>query len=163
MENLNNEIKGKLVTPIGDFNCQSFPIIEDKKYFITDEELEKLGKHELKWHYEEETIQVEVDDLEKPLENEQGYEKKLVDKVITIVTLVENDNTRELQVASALKEQAEIHKWLEDNDWKVNKITLGEWLEDDPRVIEYKRERLIKRNRLDELEEILQDNNEGSN
>ena len=141
MENLYEETKGKLVTPLGDFNCQSFPILEDIQFFITDEELEKLGKHELKWHYEEETID---------------------GKVITRCTLVPNDNTHELQAASALQEKAEILKWLADNDWKVNKIVLGEWEENDTRVIEYKRERKEKRERLDYLEILLREgeNNE---
>ena len=83
---------GKLVTPIGDFNCQSFPINHDFSYNISDEELTKLANHELKWSqeeyeaeipvYEEQIVydDVEVDDLENPIyeENEviAGYEKK---------------------------------------------------------------------------------------
>lgn len=139
MENLNEENKGILVTPIKDFNWQYFPIVEDKQYRITNEEMDKLDKHELKWHYEEETID---------------------GKTITHCSLVPNDNTHELQVASARQEKQEILKWLADNDWKVNKIVLGEWLEDDPRVVEYKRERKEKRERLDYLEILLR---EGTN
>ena len=120
---------GKLVTPLGDFNCQSFPILENNKYFITDEELDKLGKHELKWAKNENN---------EPI-------------------LIPNDNSRELLVASATQEKAEILKWLADNDWKVNKIVLGEWLEDDERVVGYKSERAIKRARMDVLDLILND------
>ena len=157
MENL--EIKnGKWVTPLGDFSCQSYPIIEDKKYFITDEELDKLGKHELKWAYEEEVIQVEVDNLKKPiLENEivVGYEKKVIDKIVTKCSLVENDNTSEITLANAREELAEIKKWFEKNDWKPNKLITGEWLENDLRWVEYKQERAIKRARQDELNNLL--------
>ena len=127
---------GKLVTPIGDFNCQSFPILEDKKYFITDEELEKLGKHELKWNYEEEIID---------------------DKKIIHCSLIPNDNTQELLVNNARQEKAEILKWLADNDWKVNKVFIGEWEKDDKRWIEYLENRNIKRERLDEIENILKE------
>jgi hypothetical protein len=31
----------------------------------------------------------------------------------------------------------EIDTWLKANDWKVNKVFLGEWAEDDPRWTEY--------------------------
>ncbi len=159
MEELKEEIKGVFVTPTGDFNCQVFPIIEGKKYFITDEELERLGKHELKWHYEEETVKVEVDDLEKPIYDETeiiiGYEKKLVDKAITVCSLIPNDNTQEKMIENAKKEITEIHKWLYDNDWKVNKIVIGEWETTDTRWLEYLNERAVKRARLDELSEML--------
>ena len=76
----------KVVTPIGDFGAQSFPLIEGNIYAITDEEAEKLGNHELKWSteeyeaeepvYEEREAErrFEVDDLEKPI-----YETKKVE------------------------------------------------------------------------------------
>jgi hypothetical protein len=50
------------------------------------------------------------------------------------------------------KEQADILQWLADNDWKVNKVVVGEWDKEDPRWVEYISERQIKRNRLDVLE-----------
>ena len=164
MENIKLEqetVKGKWVTPIGEYNAQSYPIVEDKKYFITDEELEKLGKHELKWAYEEETIQVMVDNLDNPLYDEAemiiGYEKKLVNKVITKCSLIPNDNSQEILISNAKQEIIEIHKWLSDNDWKFNKVFLGEWAEDDTRWLEYLEERRIKRARLDYLELTLKE------
>ncbi len=48
-------------------------------------------------------------------------------------------------------EKESILKWLADNDWKVNKIVVGEWTKEDPRWLSYLEERQIKRNRLDEL------------
>jgi len=53
------------------------------------------------------------------------------------------------------EEMFEIQGWLFENDWKVNKITLGEWETTDPRFIEYKEQRAIKRARLDEIKNII--------
>jgi uncharacterized protein involved in type VI secretion and phage assembly len=60
-----------------------------------------------------------------------------------------------LQRALLIKEQAIIKQWLTQNDWKVNKITLGEWEDTDPRWVEYKEQRAIKRERLDEIKEVV--------
>lgn len=49
----------------------------------------------------------------------------------------------------------EIHQWFIDNDWKVNKIVVGEWETDDIRWLEYLKERNINRERLDELNAII--------
>jgi hypothetical protein len=53
------------------------------------------------------------------------------------------------------KEQADILQWLADNDWKVNKLVVGEWTKEDQRWIDYLNERQVKRNRLDEIESML--------
>lgn len=58
--------------------------------------------------------------------------------------------------AALNKEQAElelsaIQVWFNQNDWKVHKMFLGEWTQDDPRAIEYLKEREEKRLRRDEL------------
>lgn len=49
----------------------------------------------------------------------------------------------------------EIRNWLAQNDWKVNKVFIGEWADTDPRWIEYKEQRAIKRARLDELTTLI--------
>ena len=38
---------------------------------------------------------------------------------------------------AAQEQKAAALKWLTENDWKVNKHTLGEWTDDDPRWLEY--------------------------
>jgi hypothetical protein len=53
------------------------------------------------------------------------------------------------------KEQADILQWLADNDWKVNKVVVGEWEQDDARFLDYKQQRAIKRKRLDEIEKEM--------
>lgn len=54
-----------------------------------------------------------------------------------------------------LQEIAIIDKWLKQNDWKVNKIVIGEWQVDDDRWIDYLNNRFDKRKRRDELIEEL--------
>lgn len=59
-----------------------------------------------------------------------------------------------------LQEIATIDKWLKDNDWKVNKIVIGEWQVSDERWIDYLNNRFDKRKRRDELVEELKLMNE---
>jgi len=61
-----------------------------------------------------------------------------------------------LQRALLIKEQAFIKSWLKENDWKFNKVFIGEWEETDTRWIEYKEQRAIKRARLDEIKKALE-------
>ena len=58
-----------------------------------------------------------------------------------------------------LKELFQIQQWFNANDWKVNKFVLGEWLEDDPRWLDYKTTRAEKRERQDFLNDLLRTNN----
>jgi hypothetical protein len=167
MEELKEELKkGKLVTPVGEFNCQSFPINEDCKYFITDEELEKLGKHLLKWKLEEKEVEIEVDDLDNPIYDERtkdlyiiGYQKKKAFKKVFEVSLIDNDPTLENAKIEALAELKKIKQWFNDNDWKVNKVVIGEWELDDQRWLDYLKERKAKRDRQDYLNNLLNNNN----
>ena len=53
------------------------------------------------------------------------------------------------------KELAEIKQWFSTNDWKVNKIVIGEWERTDSRWLDYIAERTIKRERQDELNELI--------
>jgi hypothetical protein len=53
--------------------------------------------------------------------------------------------------AVKLKRLAEINAWLKANDWKVNKVFLGEWEITDPRWVEYLNKRAAMRKEYDEL------------
>lgn len=53
--------------------------------------------------------------------------------------------------AARAKRIRAIEKWLFDNDWKVNKVFLGEWSEDDPRWTEYLTTRAALRAEHEEL------------
>ena len=68
--------------------------------------------------------------------------------------------TREIDSTIIAKKDARAKKdaamkWLADNDWKVNKHTLGEWAEDDERWLEYLAGRAKARAEIDEAEAIL--------
>lgn len=63
--------------------------------------------------------------------------------------------------ADLQQELKEIHQWLDDNDWIVNKVFLGEWEKDDDRFLNYKKERAIKRARRDEILAILEGEDNG--
>lgn len=55
----------------------------------------------------------------------------------------------------AEKVRTEVLAWFAENDWKVNKFTLGEWEINDPRWTSYLAERLEKRAAYDAAIEIL--------
>ena len=57
--------------------------------------------------------------------------------------------------ANLQEEYFEIVAWLNQNDWKINKVFLGEWAETDPRFVEYKEQRVIKRERFDAIKKAL--------
>lgn len=81
---------------------------------------------------------------------------------------LENSNIRP-QVINRVKaketlklELKEIDKWLGDNDWKINKIVVGEWTTEDSRWKAYVDERITKRSRRDEIVALLGVNNNES-
>lgn len=53
------------------------------------------------------------------------------------------------------KELKEINVWFQQNDYIPNKIITGEWQSSDPRWTEYLKERQVKRQRQDELTELI--------
>lgn len=57
--------------------------------------------------------------------------------------------------AEAQQKKTNAMKWLSDNDWKVNKRTLGEWAEDDERWLAYLADRAKARADIDAAEAIL--------
>ena len=57
--------------------------------------------------------------------------------------------------ANLAEEYYELKEWLTQNDWKVNKVVLSEWESTDPRWVEYKEQRAVKRARLDKIKEAL--------
>ena len=56
---------------------------------------------------------------------------------------------------SAQEKKAAALKWLTDNDWKVNKHTLGEWSDTDERWLAYLAERAQARADYDAAEAVL--------
>ena len=132
----------KPVTPIGDFNCQSFPLIEGNTYEITDEELEKLGKHELKWSTE--TYEEDGETKTRPI-------------------LIPNDPTEENTRNLAVQRIAELKKYLSDTDYIVTKIAECETEEEKAELKEEYQAKLVLRKQwrrdINELEEYLNEEN----
>ena len=181
MENLNEKIKGKWVTPVGKFNAQSFPIIEDNKYFITDEETKDLADHKLIWStetytdYEDvlepviERTEIDGEIVEREVLKPNGEKKEVIKKR---PILAPNPNYEQLclerekhaKIKDLVAQKEEILAWFSANDWKVNKVFIGEWLETDTRWTTYLDERALKRARYDEIEQELNKllNNENS-
>lgn len=109
------------VTPIGDFGYLLKPLGETI-YEATEEELEKLGKHELKWSTE--TYEAEEDVFEES----DGVKTKIGTKTITKTRpiLIPNDPTEENTRNLAVKRIAELKKYLSDTDYIVTKIAEAE-------------------------------------
>lgn len=150
------EIKGKLVTPLGDFNCQTFPILKSNNFFITDEQLDLLNQHKLKWAYDDDTIeQEEIKD--KPIRDTEtneiiGFETREI--VVRHPKLIENDNTIEEQKANALKRIEELKALLKESDYRAIKYAEGLYTEEEYEP--YKVQRKAYRDEINELEKIIQ-------
>lgn len=87
---------------------------------------------------------------------EVGDDQTIIIGVSQVIKSIFYSNLDAYEQKKALKEEKKsIYKWLADNDWKVNKHTLGEWSEDDTRWTSYLSERLTKRERLDEINYLL--------
>ena len=68
---------------------------------------------------------------------------------------VEAARERAKTLGAAKKAMDRVLQWLADNDWKVNKHTLGEWADDDPRWLEYLAGREQARAEYDEAVAVL--------
>lgn len=90
-------------------------------------------------------IEITEEERKQPLPNKYSY-YAVVDGKFTIATRepTEAEATADKEANKALRLR-EIDKWLKANDWKVNKVFLGEWAEDDPRWLEYLEQRAIVR------------------
>lgn len=93
-----------------------------------------------------------IDLTEEEINNIRVGYTRLIDN-----KLVYNEDIYQL-VLQTKKELLEIQKWFNDNDWKINKIVICEWTKNDERWTAYLEERQIKRNRQDELNQILNSN-----
>lgn len=98
--------------------------------------------------FDESKPYIEVEDLTKI---KLGY-SKIIDG-----EFYSNEGVYDL-IKRLRKELKEIQLWLSKNDWKVNKIVVGEWTTDDYRWKEYIKQRQEKRNRNDYLIFKLKEN-----
>ncbi len=71
------------------------------------------------------------------------------------VEITEEQKERVKNISEARAKKAKALKWLSDNDWKVNKRMLGEWVEDDERWLTYLADRAKARADIDDADAIL--------
>ena len=97
-------------------------------------------------------IEITEEERKQPLPDKYSY-YAVVDGKFTILR-------KEPTIEEILKDAAvarkkrikEIDLWLRANDWKFNKVFLGEWEQADPRWLSYLEERAKLRAERDELE-----------
>lgn len=96
-------------------------------------------------------IEITEEERRQPIRDKYSYYAVVNGKF----TIVRREPTAEEKARDALqakaKRLAEIDKWFKDNDWKFNKIYLGEWETTDPRWVEYLNKRAAMRKEYDEL------------
>ena len=69
--------------------------------------------------------------------------------------LAKQEKIKALHIKALRKELKQIQDWFTENDWKINKVVIGEWAKDDYRWLDYLQERKEKRARQDEINEEL--------
>lgn len=115
----------KTTYPLGYFGCQDYPPIEGKGYEITQDEIDKLSKHELKWDY---------DAMGKSI-------------------LVPHDPTEERKQTAYRARIAELKKLLMDSDYKAIKYAEGAISEAEYTIT--KAQRQAWRDEINTLEGLL--------
>ena len=99
-------------------------------------------------------IQVDEETYQKLVEHKLMWQNGVLVENPNYMEYVSNQ-TNKAQKNAYKQELISIKQWFTENDWKPNKIVTGEWEQNDPRWLEYKEERAIKRARQDELIELL--------
>ena len=172
---------GKLVTPIGEFNCQSFPINDDFNYEISDEELTKLANHELKWSSEEYEAEIPVYEeqecfrdveVDEPVYEEQevivGYEKKQLPRWVVQEdgTMVIDDVIEVDDITKPIYETQQIlkgyeKKTIQESYYADVQVRTEKVIKVRPILIENDNERELRLeyviHRINELKKLLQD------
>ena len=86
-------------------------------------------------------IEITEEERRQPLGDKYGYYAVEDGKfVVKRREPTEAEAVQDAQVAKA-KRLAEISAWFKANDWKFNKVYLGEWTKEDPRWLEYLEQR----------------------
>ncbi len=155
MENENLTEEKVWGTPCGDFNWQKHPIDPLKngnKYLLSQDEIEKLARHELKWSTEEYEAEEDVLDDKGNLTGQKQIAK-------TRPILIPNDPTEENARNLAVQRIAELKKYLSDTDYIVTKIAECETEEEKAELKEEYQAKLVLRKQwrkdINELEEYL--------
>lgn len=125
--------KGYLIEDTLIIHLDEIQAVEEQGHYETIAEYENGGK-DVKW-----VVDVECVEYQEP--------KDIIEKINVYIPYT----SEELKNKEYQKELQEIKQWFSLNDWKVNKIVIGEWQTTDQRWLEYLEERAVKRARQDEL------------
>jgi hypothetical protein len=99
------------------------------------------------------TPYIEITEAERrqPLPDKYSH-YAVIDGKFTVVKREPNEaEIAKDKAAAKAKRLAEIDSWFKANDWKVNKLFLGEWKVTDTRWIEYLAKRAAMRKEHEEL------------
>jgi hypothetical protein len=96
-------------------------------------------------------IEITEEERRQPLGDKYGYYAVEHGKFIVKRRKPTEEEVARDKIALKAERLAEIDKWLANNDWKVNKVYLGEWKVDDPRWLEYLETRAALRAEHDKL------------
>lgn len=125
--------KGYLINDTIITHLEEIPFVEEKGHYETIAEYPNGGK-DVEW-----VVDVKGVEYQPP--------KDIIEKINVYIPYT----SEELKNKEYQKELQEIKAWFNSNDWKVNKIVIGEWETTDQRWLEYLEERATKRARQDEL------------
>ena len=103
--------------------------------------------------------EIEIDNVEKvhlgysQIINGIFYEN--LDKYNAYLKEIKAKEEQEEVINSYKQEMASIRSWLNDNDYIINKHTLGEYTDNDTKWLNYLKERKVKLQRYNELELLV--------
>ena len=111
-----------------------------KKYIKVENQKILEVKNEVLEQEAKNFIEIESDLQDLDIISQYKYDGS---KLVKNVDLINKRN--------AIIELEQIQHWFAQNDWKINKVFIGEWELTDSRYVEYLNERKAKRARYDEL------------
>ena len=98
-------------------------------------------------------IVITEQERKQPLPDKYSYYAVIDGKFIIARNEPTEEEIKEDKARAKHKRMAEIEQWLRDNDWKFNKVFLGEWEATDARWLEYLEQRKLYRAEFDALEQ----------
>jgi hypothetical protein len=122
------------------------------KYLVKGERIVSTENWEERHtHYEK----VYDEEGEKLIAITQSIEEFAKENGFTIVNEKPTELSKQELNLQYENELVNIKHWFNQNDWRINKIALGEWETTDSRWTTYLEERKIKRARQDEIENLI--------
>lgn len=96
-------------------------------------------------------IEITEEQRKQPLPDKYSYYAVINNEFKVVRREPTEEETIQQQISEISKRLIKIKDWFSENDWKINKIVIGEWEESDSRWQEYLTERQNIRNEQDML------------